>query len=90
MEDNYQTTKHGKKRIKQRRIPEALILEAVQKGKRAFLADRDAIEYRLTNVLGMRNRHLIVITSLDGKIITTYVGTPEKSRQHRQRIAQLK
>lgn len=77
-------TKHAKERMRQRKIPDSLVQEAIAKGSRAALVDRDAFEYRLTNVLGIRNRHLIVIVSRSGAVLTSYVDAPEKSRQRRQ------
>jgi hypothetical protein len=85
MSDEKKVTKHARYRMNQRKIPDALIHEAIEKGKKAYLPDRQAIEYRLNNVLGFRNRHLVVITSLTGQIITSFVDVPEKSRQFRQR-----
>lgn len=84
MEEKTQITNHARHRMKQRKIPDSLIQEAIEKGARAILADRDAIEYRLRNVLGIRNHHLVVITGRSGQVITSYVDNPEKSRQRRQ------
>lgn len=83
-------TKHAKQRMKQRKIPDSLIQEAIAKGTRAALVDRDAFEYRLTNILGIRNRHLVVIVSRSGAVLTSYVDHPEKSRQHRQNVERKK
>ena len=88
MEHGQKMTRHAKKR--QRKIPDALIQEAIKKGARAALVDRDAFEYRLTNVLGIRNRHLVVIVARSGAVITSYVDTPEKSRQRRQNFKKEK
>jgi hypothetical protein len=76
-------TKHAQYRINERKIPDALVQEALTKGKRSILLDRNAYEYRLNNVLGLRGRHLVVITGLQGEIITSFVDTPIKSRQRR-------
>lgn len=84
IEHGSKITRHAKKRMRQRKIPDALIQEAIKKGARAALVDRDAFEYRLTNVLGIRNRHLVVIVARSGAVVTSYVDTPEKSRQRRQ------
>jgi hypothetical protein len=85
MEEERNITKHAKYRMNQRKIPESLITEALNKGKRSFLMDRNAYEYRLNNVLGLRGRHLVVITGLQGEIITSFLDTPVKSKQRRQR-----
>jgi hypothetical protein len=84
MEETRTITKHAKYRINQRKIPDSLIDEALMKGKRSFLPDRKAYEYRLNNVLGLRGRHLVVITGMQGEVITSFLDTPEKSRQRRR------
>lgn len=61
-------------RISERNIPEELIRRAVEEGHRVVLADRSAVEYTLKNVLGCRGVDLVVITSKDGTIITSYAG----------------
>lgn len=66
-------TKHAGLRMKQRRIPESMIREAISRGHRAVIADRNSIEYRLKNVLGVRGLTLVVITSPSGTVITSYV-----------------
>jgi hypothetical protein len=83
MEDDYEVTKHAKYRARQRRIPDALIKETIAKGKKSFLADRGAYEYRLNNVLGFRGRRLVVITGMTGEVITCFVESVEKCRQYR-------
>ena len=84
MEESHPITKHARHRINQRKIPDSLVDEALMKGKRSFLLDRNAYEYRLNNVLGMRGRHLVVITGIKGEVITSFLDTPEKSRQRRR------
>lgn len=84
MEESRPITKHARYRINQRKIPDSLIQEALAKGKRSFLLDRNAYEYRLNNVLGLRGRHLVVIAGVKGEVITSFLDTPEKSRQRRR------
>lgn len=72
-------TKHAELRIKQRRIPVALILEAKEYGRRTVIADRNSVEYRLKNVLGVRGLTLVVITDEKGKVITSYVKKMKRS-----------
>lgn len=66
-------TKHAVCRIKQRRIPESLIREVLKRGRRTLRIDRQSIEYRLKNVLGLHGVNLVVVTSPDGTVITSYV-----------------
>lgn len=66
-------THHAVERMKVRHIPPALISEAIEKGKRTTLVDREAYEYKLKNILGMRGKNLIVIQGFDGKILTCYL-----------------
>ncbi|MGE4300827.1 MAG: DUF4258 domain-containing protein [Victivallaceae bacterium] len=65
-------TGHAHFRIRQRRIPEELILMAVKDGQRTILASRNSIQYTLKGVLGVRDLSLVVITSAEGDIITAY------------------
>ena len=65
-------TCHAHSRIKQRKIPEELIVRAVKEGQRSILADRGSIQYTLGGVFGVRGLSLIVITSPEGDIITAY------------------
>lgn len=66
-------TKHAALRLKQRKIPEALIQEAKECGNRTLLVSRNSVEYKLKNVLGVKGLNLIVITTADGAVITSYV-----------------
>jgi len=50
-----------------------LIQEVLKRGIRTFQFDRKAIEYRLKNVLGLHGVNLVVVTSPDGAVITSYV-----------------
>lgn len=75
-------TTHAELRRLQRKIPESLIAEAVEHGKRTVILDRQAYQYRLKNILGLRGTNLIVIQGFDGSIITSYVEkiTPKHQR----------
>ena len=67
-------TKHAALRLKQRKIPEALIQEAKERGHRTILVSRNSVEYKLKNVLGVKGLNLIVIATPDnGAVITSYV-----------------
>ena len=66
-------TKHAAFRVKQRHIPESMIYEAMNRGRRTFLPDRNAVEHQLKNIFGIRGLNLVVVTSRDGAIITSYV-----------------
>ena len=74
-------TKHAADRLRQRKIPESLIYEAIARGRRTFLPDRNAVEHRMKNILGLRGVNLVVIVSREGAIITSYV---EKASQRRE------
>lgn len=64
-------TKHAALRLKQRKIPEALILEAKARGHRTMLLSRNAVEYKLKNVLGVKGLNLIVIVDSDDEAVIT-------------------
>ena len=66
-------TKHAEIRMKQRKIPEALIHEAIDRGHRTLLVSKNSVEYKLKNILGVKGLNLIVITNADGAVITSYV-----------------
>ena len=75
-------TKHAVLRMKQRRIPESLIYETINNGRKIVLPDRDAIEHRMKNILGIRGTTLVVVTSREGAILTSYVE--KYVRRHRE------
>lgn len=78
------TTRHAEQRINERNIPTELIQRAIDEGHRVLLPDRNAIEYTLKNVLGCRGVNLIVITSLEGAVVTAYAEKgPSKGWHHR-------
>ena len=67
-------TKHAEMRMKQRKIPEALIQEAIDRGHRTILVSKNSVEYKLKNILGVKGLNLIVIANPDsGAVITSYV-----------------
>lgn len=73
-------TSHAIERSKARHIPPALIAEAIERGHRKIIVDREAYEFKLKNILGMRGRNLIVIQGFDGAILTTYLEKiPQRS-----------
>lgn len=74
-------TKHAAERIKQRRIPEQLIHDAIKNGRRTFLPCRNAIEYKMKNILGIRGANLVVVTDSTGAVITSYVERVLKRKQ---------
>lgn len=73
-------TKHAVIRMKQRHIPESLIYETINKGRKTFLPDRNAVEHRMKNILGIRGANLVVVTSGAGAILTSYVERVSKRR----------
>lgn len=66
-------TKHAVERIRQRKIPAAMLREAVKNGRKTFDLDRKSTEHRLKNVLGINGVDLVVITAETGEVITSYV-----------------
>lgn len=66
-------TGHALRRLKERRIPRELIVDAMKNGRRVIGLDRKATEYTLKNVLGLRGISLVVVESFDGSIITSYI-----------------
>lgn len=66
-------TRHAKERMNTRKIPQAMIEDAIANGKRIILPDRNAYQYELKNVLGIRGRKLIVIQGFNGCILTSYI-----------------
>ena len=66
-------TRHAEERMNQRKIPQALILEALTNGKRVLLPFRQAYQYELKNVLGMRGKTLVVVQAFNGSILTSYL-----------------
>lgn len=66
-------TNHAHDRLCGRNIPEALIDETIEKGKRCINLTRNAYEYRLKNVLGLKGQNLVVIQGFNGAILTSYV-----------------
>lgn len=79
--DKTELTKHAVFRMKQRHIPESLIYEAIARGRKTFLPDRNAVEYRMKNILGIRGANLVVVTSGEGAILTSYVERVPKLRK---------
>lgn len=72
--EDHRFTRHLCERIRERKIPAALVDETVRNGKRTVLVSRNAVEHRLKNVLGVRGLNVVVITSLaDGAVLTSYV-----------------
>ena len=69
-----QLTKHAKERMTSRKIPKEMIENAIANGKRIILADREAYQYELNNVLGIRGKKLIVIQNFNGSVLTSYIG----------------
>lgn len=66
-------TGHALSRLRQRKIPVALIDETIRRGRKTTLVDRKANEYRLKNVLGLRGVNLVVIQGFDGSVLTSYI-----------------
>lgn len=66
-------TKHAAYRLSSRHIPESLIFEVIAHGRKTVLPERGAIEYRMNNVLGIHGATLIVVTSFNGAVLTSYV-----------------
>lgn len=66
-------TNHSAKRMLERHIPGAFVEECIRTGKRTVFLSRNAYEYRMKNVLGVRGLNLVVVQGFDGNIITTYV-----------------
>ena len=73
-------TKHAAFRIGQRNIPASLICEAIERGRKTFLPDRNAVEYRMNNILGLRGVSLVVVAAADGAVITSYVDMKKRRR----------
>ena len=71
--DDMPWTIHSTERAKARHIPPALIVEAIERGHKTVNVDREAYEYKLKNILGMRGTNLIVIQGFDGRILTCYL-----------------
>lgn len=63
-----QITKHAAKRIRERKIPGAIIASALCCGRRVFLPLRQAVEYHLAH----GPVEYVVVTNNDGLIITAY------------------
>ena len=72
--DNVTLTRHATERMNQRKIPQALIQEAIINGKRVLLPFRQAYQYELKNVLGLRGKTLVVIQAFNGSILTSYLA----------------
>ena len=72
-------TNHSAKRMLERHIPGAFVEECIRTGKRTVFLSRNAYEYRLKNVLGIRGVNLVVVQGFDGNIITTYVERVSKT-----------
>lgn len=66
-------THHAIERMNTRKIPPAMIEYAINNGKRIILPDRNAYQYELNNVLGVRGKKLIVIQGFNGCILTSYI-----------------
>lgn len=81
--DDMPLTHHAIERLKARHIHPALISEAIEKGKKTTLVDREAYEYKLKNILGMRGRNLIVIQGFDGAILTCYLEKIPQRATHK-------
>ena len=79
--ENNGLTKHAVYRMKQRHIPESLIYEAIARGRKVFLPDRNAVEHRMKNILGIRGANLVVVTGNDGAILTSYVEKVPRRRE---------
>lgn len=71
--ENATLTRHAEERMNQRKIPKALIQEALTNGKRVLLPFRQAYQYELKNVLGMRGKTLVVVQAFNGCILTSYL-----------------
>ena len=71
--NDIQLTQHAKERMNTRKIPQAMIEDAIANGKRIILPDRNAYQYELKNVLGIRGKKLIVIQGFNGCILTSYI-----------------
>ena len=73
-EEKKRYTRHAAIRITRRRIPEAMVREAIANGRKLYIPDRNAVEHILKNVLGIKGADLIVVTSAsDGTVLTSYV-----------------
>lgn len=72
--DNVTLTRHATERMNQRKIPPALIQEAITNGKRVLLPFRQAYQYELKNVLGMRGKTLVVVQAFNGSVLTSYLA----------------
>ena len=72
-------THHSTKRMLQRHIPGAFVAECIRTGKRTVFLSRNAYEYRMKNILGLRGVNLVVVQGFDGNIITTYVEKVQKT-----------
>ena len=66
-------TQHVTKRMLERKIPGAFVAECIRTGRRTVFISRNAYEYRMKNVLGIRGVNLVVVQGFDGNVITTYV-----------------
>lgn len=71
--NDIQLTNHAKERMSTRKIPQAMIEYAITNGKRIILPDRNAYQYELNNVLGVRGKKLVVIQGFNGCILTSYI-----------------
>lgn len=80
MKNKKHLTQHAAERIVQRRIPAAMVSEAVKHGRKTFNFDRKSTEYRLKNVLGINGCDLVVIVSETGEVITSYVEKKKTKR----------
>lgn len=78
--ENAEMTKHATFRMRQRNIPESLIYETIARGRKTFLPDRNAVEHRMKNILGIRGTNLVVVTGCDGAILTSYVERVSRQR----------
>lgn len=77
-------TNHGTKRMLQRHIPGAFVEECIRVGQRTVFLSRNAYEYRMKNVLGIRGVNLVVVQGFDGNIITTFVERVAKYSKRRR------
>ena len=85
MSKKYVLTEHAAKRMNERKIPAALIQEAISEGTKTLLVDRKAVEHKIKNVLGIRGFDLIVITCADtGNILTSYVDRRKVSKKTKE------
>ena len=73
-------TQHAAARIRQRKIPPVMVSEAVKHGQKTFNLDRNSIEHRLRNVLGINGVDLVVVTAETGEVITSYVEKKKVKR----------